>query len=70
MLKEANDVFTLVVNFLGEDCMFKQIAIDLFETLAKSLQNLLKQYGLTKIFLFMLIMKVQIWIPWQLLWSQ
>jgi hypothetical protein len=34
------------------------------------LQNLLKQYGLTKIFLFMLIMKVQIWIPWQLLWSQ
>jgi hypothetical protein len=40
--------------------MFKQIAIDLFETLAKILQNLLKQYGLTKIFLFMLIMKVQI----------
>jgi hypothetical protein len=40
--------------------MFKQITIDLFEILAKSLQNLLKQYGLTKIFLFMLITKVQI----------
>jgi hypothetical protein len=70
MLKEANDVFTLVMNFLGEDWMFKQISIDVFETLAKILQNFFKKYGLTQIFLFMLIMKMQIWIPWQLLWSQ
>ncbi len=47
--------FYIGCEFLGR--MFKQIIIDLFETLAKSLQNLLKQYGLTKIFLFMLIMK-------------
>jgi len=55
MSKGAYDVFTLVVNFLGEDWMPKHIIINSFEafetlgqTLARSLQNLLKQYGLTK----------------------
>jgi hypothetical protein len=48
----ALDVFALVVNFLGEDWMFKHITIGLFEasrqTLTRSLQELLEQYGLTK----------------------
>jgi hypothetical protein len=55
MSKGAHDVFTLVVNFLGEDWIRKQIIINSFEafetlrqTLVRSLQNLLKQYGLTK----------------------
>jgi hypothetical protein len=53
--KGAYDVFTLVVIFLGEDWMPKHIIINSFkafetlgQTLARSLQNLLKQYGLTK----------------------
>jgi hypothetical protein len=51
----ALDVFALVVNFLGEDWMLEQIIIGLFEAfetsrqpLTRSLQNLLKQYGLSK----------------------
>ncbi len=53
--KRAHDVFALVVDFLGENWMPKHIIIDLFEAfetlgqaLARSLQNLLKQHGLTK----------------------
>jgi hypothetical protein len=55
MSKGPYDVFTLVVKFLGEDWMPKHIIINSFEafeasgqTLARSLQNLLKQYVLTK----------------------
>jgi hypothetical protein len=51
----AFDVFALFVNFLGEDWMLKKITIGLFEafetsrqTLIRSLQEVLKQYGLTK----------------------
>jgi hypothetical protein len=51
----ALDVFALGVNFLGEDWMFKHITIGLFETfetskqtLTRSLQDLLEQYGLIK----------------------
>jgi hypothetical protein len=48
--KGAYDVFTLVVSFLGEDWMPKHIIINSFETLgqtlARSLQDLLEQYGL------------------------
>ncbi len=53
--KMALDVFALVVNFLGEDWMLKHIIIGLFEafktsrqTLTRSLQDILEQYGLTK----------------------
>jgi hypothetical protein len=63
----ALDVFALVVNFLGEDWMFKHITISLFETfetsrqtLTRSLQYLLEQFGLTKKSLFMFKMNLQI----------
>jgi hypothetical protein len=63
----ALDVFALVVNFLGEDWMFKHITISLFETfetsrqtLTRSLQDLLEQFGLTKKSLFMFKMNPQI----------
>jgi len=51
-LQKGTWCFALVIDFLGENWMPKHIIINLFETLgqglARSLQNLLKQHGLTK----------------------
>ncbi len=54
--KRAHDVFALIVDFLGEKIESQNtFIIDFFEAfqtlgqaLARSLQNLLKQHGLTK----------------------
>ncbi len=68
--KGAHDVFTLVVNLLGEYLMPKKIITNLFEafktsrkSLARSLQNLLNQLAWAKRFLLMSKMKVQVYIP-------
>jgi hypothetical protein len=52
-MSKAHDVFTMVVILGGEDWMPKHIIIGLFQTcetlgqtLARSLQDLLEQYGL------------------------
>jgi hypothetical protein len=55
MFKGANDVFSLVIIFVSNDCQPKHVTISLFETtkttrqaLAKSLTKLLEKYGLRK----------------------
>jgi hypothetical protein len=54
-VKDANDIFDLVINFLNENWQLKKVTIGLFETietigqaLVRNLRKLLDSYGLSK----------------------
>jgi hypothetical protein len=72
--KKAHDVFALVVDFLGENWKPKHVIID-FSNIRTSIgKKFAKPFKATwldqKDPCFMLKMKVQIWLPWLLLWSE